>query len=240
MFLFFGTFLLFFLFPLCFPCLPSTFSLKGGPGVPGVSAFPAGCRFGPLLPGLHGPKPGLRHALCSLHERGGCSRCGGDVPAAPSSRCFRHRDTGVPNAELLSHRCPFPFPFPFCPLPTAGRKPRHKQDTCIVVQEVALSYAPAFWVICFYLLFLKKAKKKGKKGFPITYSFFSPTKLPARTKFFQNLHFDRKVPPFLLSLCLVTEGRVCLVDRRGAMALAGQGKGCWRQNRRNERDRGPS
>lgn len=159
-------FLLFFLFPLCFPCLPSASSLKGGPGVPGVSAFPAGCRFGPLLPGLHGPKPGLRHALCSLHERGGCSRCGGDVPAAPSSRCFRHRDTGVPNAELLSHQCPFPFPFPFCPLPTAGRKPRHKQDTCIVVQEVALSYAPAFWVICFYLLFLKKAKKKEKKVSP--------------------------------------------------------------------------
>lgn len=92
----------------------------------------------------------------------------------------------------------------------------------------------------FLFIVFKKGKKKGKKGFPITYSFSSPTKLPARTKFFQNLHFDRKVPPFLLSLCLVTEGRVCLVDRRGAMALAGQGKGCWRQNRRNERDRGPS
>lgn len=29
-----------------------------------------------------------------------------------------------------------------------------------MAQEVALSYAPAFWVICFYLLFLTKRKKK--------------------------------------------------------------------------------
>lgn len=93
---------------------------------------------------------------------------------------------------------PFPSPSPSAPVPTAGRKPRHKQDTCIVVQEVALSYAPAFWVICFYLLFLKKEKrkKKGKKGFSITYSFSSPTELPARSESFQNLRFDRKVPPF--------------------------------------------
>lgn len=45
-----------------------------------------------------------------------------------------------------------------------------------MAQEVALSYAPAFWVICFYLSFLKKEKKKRKKGFPITSSFSSPPK----------------------------------------------------------------
>lgn len=33
---------------------------------------------------------------------------------------------------------------------------------CVVAQEVALSYAPAFWVICFYLRFLKKEKKEKK------------------------------------------------------------------------------
>lgn len=49
-----------------------------------------------------------------------------------------------------------------------------------MAQEVALSYAPAFWVICFYLSFLKKEKKKRKKGFPITSSFSSPPKTTCR------------------------------------------------------------
>lgn len=57
----------------------------------------------------------------------------------------------------------FLSPFPSAPFPTAGRKPRHKPDTCVVAQEVALSYAPAFWVICFYLSFLKKEKKREKR-----------------------------------------------------------------------------
>lgn len=72
----------------------------------------------------------------------------------------RHRGT---KRRTTEPPMPLSLPLSLLPLPTAGRKPTHKQDTCIVVQEVALSYAPAFWVICFYLLFLKKAKKKKEK-----------------------------------------------------------------------------
>lgn len=153
--------------PLRFPSLPSTSSLKGGPGIPGVSAFPAGCRFGPLLPGLHGPKPGLRHALCSLHERGRCYRRGGDVPAAPSGRCFRHRDTGVPNAELLSHRCPFPFPFPFCPLSHCRQKAeaqtRHVHSGTRGGSQLCSSLLGHLFL---FIVFKKGKKKKEKKRFP--------------------------------------------------------------------------
>lgn len=184
--------------PLCFLSLPSPSSLKGGPGIPGVSAFPAGCRFGPLLPGLHGPKPGLRHALCSLHERGGCYRCGGDVPAAPSSRCFRHRDTGVPDAELLSHRCPFPFLFPFCPLSHCRQKAKAQTRHVHSGTRGGSQLCSSLLGHLFLFIVFKKGRKKKKKGFPITSSFSSWPKLPARTKFFQNLppHFYRKVPPF--------------------------------------------
>lgn len=66
---------------------------------------------------------------------------------------------------------PLPRPLsllPPFPLPAASRG---TNQTCVVAQEVALSYAPAFWVICFYLLFLKKKKEKG---FPIASSLSTP------------------------------------------------------------------
>lgn len=226
--------------PLCFPCLPFTSSLKGGPGIPGVSAFPAGCRFGPLLPGLHGPKPGLRHALCSLHERGGCYRCGGDVPAAPSSRCFRHRDTGVPNAELLSHRCPFPFPFPFCSRSHCRQKAEAQTRHVHSGTRGGSQLCSSLLGHLFLFIVFKKGKKKGKKVSP------SPLPSPLPPSYLPEPNFSKiciligRSPLSSSPFCLAAEGRVCLVDRRGAMSPAGQGKGCWRQNGRNERDRDPS
>lgn len=76
----------------------------------------------------------------------------------------------------------------------------------------------------FIYCFLKRQKKKREKGFPITYSFSSPTKLPARTKFFQNLHFDRKAPPFLLSLlpCYRGQSLSCGQERSYGTVRAGE------------------
>lgn len=103
-----------------------------------------------------------------------------------------------------------------------------------MAQEVALSYAPAFWVICFYLSFLKKEKKKRKKVSPSPLPSPPPLKLPAESKFFQNPspHCDRKVPPSLLSLLPCCGGqslaggqeRGCGTSRAGERVLEVEGK----------------
>lgn len=148
----------------------------------------------------------------------------GDVPAAPSSRCFRHRDTGVPNAELLSHRCPFPFPFPFCPRSHCRQKAEAQTRHVHSGTRGGSQLCSSLLGHLFLFIVFKKGKKKRKKGFPITSPFSSPTKLPARTKFFQNLHFDRKIPPFLLSLlpCCRGQSLSCGQERSYGTGRAGE------------------
>ncbi|EAW60321.1 synaptogyrin 1, isoform CRA_a, partial [Homo sapiens] len=75
----------------------------GGPGCAGLPAVPDWRRLGPLLPGLHGPQPGLQHALRALRGAhwAGSRRYGRHLPAA--GQHLRHRAPGLPVAGLLSH-----------------------------------------------------------------------------------------------------------------------------------------
>ncbi|KAF6122005.1 synaptogyrin 1 [Phyllostomus discolor] len=111
----------------------SDIGVSGRPGCAGLPAVPDWRRLSPLLPGLHGPQPGLQHALCPL--RGAQRRArphwhGWHLPAA--GQLLRHRAPGLPVAGLLSRsdRLLLSPPHPCLPLPLPQLAPTPPSTPC--------------------------------------------------------------------------------------------------------------
>lgn len=134
----------------------------------------------------------------------------------------RHRGT---KRRTTEPPMPLSLPFPFCPRSHCRQKAEAQTRHVHSGTRGGSQLCSSLLGHLFLFIVFKKGKKKRKKGFPITSPFSSPTKLPARTKFFQNLHFDRKIPPFLLSLLPCCRGQSVLWTGEELWHRQGRGKG---------------